>query len=152
MPQLCQVAIVLTVYGIETLFDFWRYFITYNIYSCNSTYRLRYWNRDRYLWPWILWSLQVAIVLTVYGIETSTTIGACFFLKRVVAIVLTVYGIETIPNSWQSTNTLPCCNSTYRLRYWNFGAANLSSVITTSCNSTYRLRYWNDRVFFIKRV
>ena len=59
-----------------------------------------------------------------------------------------------------------CCNSTYRLRYWNFP---LSTTITKnsqlqqylplavlkpvvlllliasiiSCNSTYRLRYWN---------
>ena len=63
--------------------------------------------------------------------------------------------------------TLFCCNSTYRLRYWNFiCSANSSqtcllqqhlpftvlkpsilngflSFYFFSCNSTYRLRYWN---------
>ena len=39
----------------------------------------------------------------------------------------------------------PCCNSTYRLRYWNWRRN--SRVINSSercCNSTYRLRYWNQ--------
>ena len=60
--------------------------------SCNSTYRLRYWNffvffRSR----WNFWE---------------------------VATVPTVYGIETFLLFWQGISTLSC-NSTYRLRYWN---------------------------------
>ena len=35
-----------------------------------------------------------------------------------------------------------CCNSTYRLRYWNRRLKTKRSL-TSSCNSTYRLRYWN---------
>ena len=37
--------------------------------SCNSTYRLRYWNRHIYIT--IGNTYYVATVLTVYGIETS---------------------------------------------------------------------------------
>ena len=40
-----------------------------------------------------------------------------------------------------------CCNSTYRLRYWN-PAINVSMLLgVAGCNSTYRLRYWNKLVF-----
>ena len=36
------------------------------------------------------------------------------------------------------------CNSTYRLRYWNFAKYSKPlCVVHVSCNSTYRLRYWN---------
>ena len=41
------------------------------------------------------------------------------FLRDTVATVLTVYGIETLL-SLATCVTLACCNSTYRLRYWNF--------------------------------
>ena len=64
-----------------------------------------------------LLSIQVATVLTVYGIETVRFLTVLFF-NSLVATVLTVYGIETSPHI--DTNvTLPhvCCNSTYRLRY-----------------------------------
>ena len=84
-----RVATVLTVYGIETLrwcqpFYFHR--------SCNSTYRLRYWNRLSR--ATLQQFLRVATVLTVYGIETCEGVRPGF------------------DNLW-------CCNSTYRLRYWN---------------------------------
>ena len=60
------VATVLTVYGIETI-DNQFTFIEFSC-SCNSTYRLRYWNC---LWcRWIPFFDIVATVLTVYGIET----------------------------------------------------------------------------------
>ena len=37
-----------------------------------------------------------------------------------------------------------CCNSTYRLRYWNSPERMLISARHAKCcNSTYRLRYWN---------
>ena len=64
---LTKVATVLTVYGIET--------IIYSINtirissdSCNSTYRLRYWNLPLNLAD--ISPALVATVLTVYGIET----------------------------------------------------------------------------------
>ena len=62
-------------------------------YSCNSTYRLRYWNLK-------IWKKKdiknylVATVLTVYGIETPAT-AINLPLRQEVATVLTVYGIET---------------------------------------------------------
>ena len=62
-----KVATVLTVYGIETPIDtFYNEFAT----SCNSTYRLRYWNLSR---PLLFSSkyLIVATVLTACGIETA---------------------------------------------------------------------------------
>ena len=70
----------------------------------------------------------------------------------------------------RNTRTVPGCNSTYRLRYWNFWHIDYSIFIDrtcvlqqylpftvlkrsqlygllkiniVSCNSTYRLRYWN---------
>ena len=36
------------------------------------------------------------------------------------------------------------CNSTYRLRYWNFPEKGIIFISEDSCNSTYRLRYWNE--------
>ena len=64
---LLLVATVLTVYGIETkIFNI--PCIKYFVFSCNSTYRLRYWNK---CFSFKLESIiPVATVLTVYGIET----------------------------------------------------------------------------------
>ena len=43
------------------------------------------------------------------------------------------------------TILLDSCNSTYRLRYWNFAVFCPFRLIThKGCNSTYRLRYWNS--------
>ena len=159
--------------------------------SCNSTYRLRYWNshysfRQRseliyrlqqylpftvlklqILLELFLWYIQVATVLTVYGIETSHH-GEWFSILCFVATVLTVYGIETCQHfkCWFNVAFFSC-NSTYRLRYWNptfkvlvssklpiplqqylpFTVLKLVEVTTTRfiinfrCNSTYRSRY-----------
>ena len=84
------VATALTVYGIETYYTF----ITESSFkdSCNSTYRLRYWN----FWSHFCnndSSTMVATALTVYGIETRQ-----------------IWNIIILTNS---------CNSTYRLQYWN---------------------------------
>ena len=46
----------------------------------------------------------VAIVLTVYGIETRHRL--VFWVEKIVAIVLTVYGIETIKHHKQYDNQL----------------------------------------------
>ena len=40
-----------------------------------------------------------------------------------------------------------CCNSTYRLRYWNCYIAYSYTLELFRCNSTYRLRYWNRRTY-----
>ena len=89
------------------------------ISSCNSTYRLRYWN----------------LILAS---------NSCVFL--LVATVLTVYGIETV-RIWDIFFGYPwaSCNSTYRLRYWNYHNSAIGyQDLLIGCNSTYRLRYWND--------
>ena len=37
-----------------------------------------------------------------------------------------------------------CCNSAYRLRYWNSNSAIFClTAYSASCNSAYHLRYWN---------
>ena len=64
-----QVATVLTVYGIETEYTKVENGKKVTV-SCNSTYRLRYWNfhNMQLVRTWLHWC--VATVLTVYGIET----------------------------------------------------------------------------------
>ena len=111
----CIVATALTVYGIETSNK--ETFSSIKSPSCNSTYRLRYWNApsgrplQSTIWP-------VATALTVYGIETLiTNVDRRMDLR--VATALTVYGIETCRHLYCLYWYWHCCNSTYRLRYWN---------------------------------
>ena len=106
----------------------------------NSTYRLRYWN----VLTRIIEQREkiVTTVLTVYGIETKAMKYGEEFVYIIVATVLTVYGIETQLPLYQDHNSLGC-NSTYRLRYWNFNEFCHLECHIPSCNSTYRLRYWN---------
>ena len=60
---------------------------------------------------------SVATVLTVYGIETVSC-PYWDKVQMLVATVLTVYGIETQFRCIQSFFILNlCCNSAYRLRY-----------------------------------
>ena len=60
--------------------------------------------------------MEVATVLTVYGIETifDEVLDHC---DMQVATVLTVYGIETQQYFVSSFINIGSCNSTYRLRY-----------------------------------
>ena len=96
---------------------FCRISVIAELIRCNSTYRLRYWNLIKssilFQVPWQLQQylpftvlklylnlqdgccLNVATVLTVYGIETSKANNKPI-IKFSVATVLTVYGIETI--------------------------------------------------------
>ena len=138
--------------------------------SCNSAYRLRYWNfrvdNDTFQKE-----CQVATVLTACGIETlsdstfscsisavATVLTACgietmlhqlhkSLQAKEVATVLTACGIETIQLDSFLVHSFYCCNSAYRLRYWNvrefFAVAQLVGV---GCNSAYRLRYWNKQL------
>ena len=88
--------------------------------------------------------LLVATVLTVYGIETILNLSDKLTRLIGVATVLTVYGIETYRSWASSTHQLVfCCNSTYRLRYWNSIRSLWIYPSVGRCNSTYRLRYWN---------
>ena len=65
--------------------------------SCNSTYRLRYWNQEEILFSSRVANIGVATALTACGIETYQ-----FYDKFVLDY---------------------CCNSTYRLRYVMKGAS-----------------------------
>ena len=60
--------------------------------SCNSTYRLRYWNEDNPLQD--LLDQAVATVPTACGIETFRT-NTTYLLLQKVATVPTACGIET---------------------------------------------------------
>ena len=86
---------------------------------------------------------------TVYGLRFSKTTFwdrlNTGFLDPAVATVLTACGIETtIHFSNIKTTYCRCCNSAYRLRYWNvIHLGYFVSKHLLRCNSAYRLRYWN---------
>ena len=63
------VATALTVYGIETIVELSVGKAT-KLSSCNSTYRLRYWNKTEQPLGTKERTFDVATALTVYGIET----------------------------------------------------------------------------------
>ena len=133
------VATVPTACGIETR-SYFRSLSTF-FSSCNSTYRLRYWNVTTDCIALIspLW-LQQHLPFTVLKLETCK-IHLC--TDSLVATVLTVYGIETVLyrlyygryDPWLLQQHLPftvlkltfigmiyiyiyvCCNSTYHLRH-----------------------------------
>ena len=86
--------------------------------SCNSTYRLRYWNiPPQYVW-------RNSGVLQQY--LPFTVLKLIFYWRfdntrsNFVATVLTVYGIETGSYHEIHHQSSWSCNSTYRLRYWNY--------------------------------
>ena len=93
------------------------FFTAFATAGCNSTYRLRYWNYQDYF-AYFLISWIVATVLTVYGIETFIVMNLMNVKILRVATVLTVYGIETYVQFRLGVQFFGC-NSTYRLRYWN---------------------------------
>ena len=86
--------------------------------SCNSTYRLRYWNVCCFEFSFYF-SPLVATVLTACGIETLLDCAQLSLLVFEVATVLTACGIETFFKLRFLPFERVCCNSTYRLRYWN---------------------------------
>ena len=117
------VATVLTVYGIETHANATERMIIIN--SCNSTYRLRYWN-----------SVSPASV-----VSNTSCCNSTYRLR---------YWNTTIFNRYM--HVFLSCNSTYRLRYWNFCCCSGWFLGYLSCNSTYRLRYWNSPGMLITNV
>ena len=130
---------MLTVYGIET--SSYAFLGIVVLRSCNSTYRLRYWNSATFLRPPN--KPLVATVLTVYGIETGYRSQSCCLLGLVrcnSTYRLRYWNLFKPPNTWF---VVPGCNSAYRLRYWNAAiAARITNVLFAfGCNSAYRLRY-----------
>ena len=135
-------------------------------FSCNSTYRLRYWNEyPRILLRQNIYLLQQYLPFTVLKLHLP---NQPYLYQTEVATVLTVYGIETrmliekyFPDQgllqqylpftvlkqyrwWWLSSAISCCNSTYRLRYWNeLILLDADDAHDLGCNSTYRLRYWN---------
>ena len=160
------VATVLTVYGIETLYN--KHFswqrklqqcLPFTVLKPNGT------NIDGLT---ELWKLQQCLPFTV--LKPITNFNDAVYTTPGVATVLTVYGIETcFVNILHHYQLRKRCNSAYRLRYWNifrppffvsknslqqclpFTVLKLAEIIrkpflvSTSCNSTYRLRYWNPK-------
>ena len=108
-----KVATALTVYGIETLELLNQIQI---VQSCNSAYRLRYWN-SIVMPPTAapIWTLQQRLPFTVLKLPSS--------------------------HFWRLA--LSRCNSAYRLRYWNTLTFHHILHDESRCNSAYRLRYWN---------
>ena len=136
--------------------------------GCNSPYRLRYWNKPTVLIPlWLSIKLQqplpftvlkhvasivrnlahwrVATALTVYGIETFSEHLTSVSIPLLVATALTVYGIETsTPSMIYCCVASSCCNSPYRLRYWNSGHSTLMppSISVATVLIVYGIETW----------
>ena len=113
-----NVATVLTACGIETLEALTGWFGD-DLFSCNSTYRLRYWN-----------SRSDAISYSFWWIPSCNSTYRLRYWNKLDAVASSM--------DWKR------CNSTYRLRYWNSFLYPLGiNLLRIRCNSTYRLRYWN---------
>ena len=117
--------------------------------SCNSPYRLRYWN-------WLQRSnKKMFSLLALQQSLPFTVLKPCCHI-----------------NTSESQAFIEGCNSPYRLRYWNYcflrmlwipfnislqqslpftvlkqaTDRNHLQLINSRCNSPYRLRYWNKRL------
>ena len=137
-----SVATVLTVYGIETHLK--RLVSGETSYCCNSTYRLRYWNCSLALASIVSFNTLLQQYLPFTVLKPYPVI---FFLDNVFELQqylpFTVLKLACSSTCF-NTNNPSCCNSTYRLRYWNHNQVFIyRSTIIDGCNSTYRLRYWN---------
>ena len=108
------VATAPTVYGNETLSFLFIVFSSLN--SCNSTYRLRYWNPKMSKKRTFAKGCNSTYRLRYWNLQILFS----FWIPFLVATAPTVYGIETRQCKSQSHRLfIECCNSTYRLRYWN---------------------------------
>ena len=58
------------------------------------------------------------------------------FLRHAVATVLTVYGIETVWINLALDIPISCCNSAYRLRYWNQNTSAARLLVVTTLVAT----------------
>ena len=86
--------------------------------GCNSTYRLRYWNFKRLIYSFRKDKvLQQYLPFTVLKHLDNSLIE---IIRFCVVTAPTVYGIETQLSS-NIIRLMFCCNSTYHLWYWNVG-------------------------------
>ena len=134
------------------------------ILSCNSTYRLRYWNLVTYLenHQQIHQRCNSTYRLRYWNLTSANVRGGTRRLQQylpftvlkppwmaikalmlAVATVLTVYGIETGLNG----NIVPCWGvatvlTVYGIETWKCDIS-WGRCRGGRCNSTYRLRYWN---------
>ena len=137
------VATVLTACGIETMSI--RNLIKQKAARCNSAYRLRYWNTCNTLNLLLVGSMNVATVLTACGIETKgfwrTFEFFYYLLQQCLPLAVLKHSNDLYTHSVKIKSLqqcLPlavlkqttsdfcivaankiCCNSAYRLRYWN---------------------------------
>ena len=82
-------------------------------------------------------------MLTVYGIETDmATNHHVYRFKLQQCLPFTVLKLDIQLLYLQKE--LTCCNSAYRLRYWNETISITEPNLSPRCNSAYRLRYWNS--------
>ena len=116
---------------------------------------------------------------TVYGLRFSKTSFwnrmNTGFIDPAVATVLTACGIETLIVKFTRIFNA-CCNSAYRLRYWNtielvpfvvtlklqqclplavlklYRFLHFCKHVLIGCNSAYRLRYWNANKIWTSKV
>ena len=132
---------MLTACGIETRKI--KLFVESDEDSCNSAYRLRYWNWEN------IGSEEEPVS---YGCNSAYRLRYWnlvddhrWIAYYTVATVLTACGIETGKNGVRDTKpTHVSCNSAYRLRYWNITTSKFGGIVQwNGCNSAYRLRYWN---------
>ena len=132
---------------------------------CNSTYRLRYWNHERWtlMWHHLLRRLQQYLPFTVLKLGLLGLQNEDRLLQQYLP-----FTVLKRHNDLSCTLFYMRCNSTYRLRYWNLSSIPLTGKLETvatvltvygietfnilsvrfskavvGCNSTYRLRYWN---------
>ena len=111
------------------------------LYSCNSAYRLRYWN--------VIIDIRVSIgiksvatVLTACGIETKHFPYGFSRQFDLVATVLTACGIETLYILDVSLKDF-LLQQCLPLAVLKLECIRIDLLIQTCCNSAYRLRYWN---------
>ena len=115
--------------------------------SCNSAYRLRYWNRlqDVVSYADERLKLQQCLPFTVLKLKDIDVFCIDIVDNNILgcnsAYRLRYWNTKNINPSVSKSE--PRCNSAYCLRYWNWQLWPSSSDSLPSCNSTYRLRYWN---------
>ena len=128
---------MLTVYGIETISDINNRINT--CYSCNSAYRLRYWNVNKHIFDFRRWFvLQQCLPFTVLKLDNIISMTNGMQLQQCLPFTVLKRVCLLVPDM----KTLRC-NSAYRLRYWNGPHLPNSIIFNLRCNSTYRLQYWN---------
>ena len=135
------VATVLTACGIETC----RCNLARSLrVSCNSAYRLRYWNvgigTDTF--PSIAFSCNSAYRLRYWNWKVLATFKEDKIRTLQQCLPLAV--LKRRNDFTESDAVIIRCNSAYRLRYWNSKSSFNFSKFISCCNSAYRLRYWND--------